>query len=133
MPLLARLFAPRHRKNHEDVAGRAAEVIGKVLRDIGIDRFLNGSLLLDRQFRVRFVSTAPLAPHGLLALVAVRELPEALILRAYVHDAALDAVELARHTGFLSDGLIRELRARSPEFDALAPCRPASRLAGEGG
>ena len=43
------------------------------------------------------------------------------------------AVELARHTGFLSDGLIRELRARSPEFDALAPCRPASRLAGEGG
>jgi len=128
MPLLARLFAPRRRKNREDVAGRAAEVIAKVLRDVGIDRFLNGCLLLDRAFRVRFVSaplSSPLlAPHALLAQVPVRELPEAMILRAYVEDAALDAVELARHTRFLTDGLVRELLARAPAFEAL----PARRV-----
>lgn len=125
MPLLARLFPPRRRKNREDVAGRSAEVIAKVLRDVGIDRFLNGCLLLDRAFRVRFVSAPPLAPHALLAQVPVRELPEAMILRAYVEDAALDAVELARHTRFLTDGLMRELLARAPAFEAL----PASRVA----
>jgi len=133
MPLLARLFPQQRRKNREDVAGRAAEVIAKVLRDVGIDRFLNGCLLLDPAFRVRFVSAPLSAPQALLAQVPVRELPEALVLRADVEDTALDAVELARHTGFLVDGLMRELLARAPAFEALPACRgdadPASQLA----
>lgn len=131
MPLLVRLFPPRRRKNREDVAGRAAEVIAKVLRDVGIDRFLNGCLLLDRAFRVRFVSAPPASPPDVLALVPVRELPEAVILRAYIEDAALDAVELARHTGFLADGLVRELLARAPAFAALPAGRGKAGLAGQ--
>lgn len=119
MPLLAKLFGPRRRKNRDEVAGRAREVIVQVLRDVGIDRFLNGWLLLDAGFRVRFMSAPPAGARELLALVPVRALPEALILRAYVHDAGLDASELARHGGFLADGLMRELLARAPALAAL--------------
>lgn len=124
MALLARLFSPRRRKNREDVAGRAAEVITQVLRDVGIDRFLNGCLLLDPQFRVRFLSTPPGASKDVLALVCVRDLPEAVIMRAYVRDAGLDAVEVARHTRFLTDGLMREFLAHSPALASL-PVRRA--------
>jgi len=122
---LSRLFAPRRRKNQEDVAGRATEVIAKVLSDIGIDRFLNGSLLLDRQFRPRFVSAPPGVRHDFVAAVAVRDLAEAHVLRAYVLDAALDAATVARHARLVSAGLMRHMLACSPELRAL----PARRLA----
>lgn len=122
---LSRLFAPRRRKNQEDVAGRATEVIAKVLSDIGIDRFLNGSLLLDRQFRPRFFAVLPTATRDFVATVAVRDLAEAQALRAYVLDAALDAATVARHAHLVSAGLMRQMLACSPELRAL----PARRVA----
>lgn len=122
---LSRLFAPRRRKNQEDVAGRATEVIAKVLSDIGIDRFLNGSLLLDHQFRPRFFAVLPTATHEFVATVAVRDLAEAHALRAYVHDAALDAATAACHARLVSAGLMRQMLACSPELRAL----PARRVA----
>lgn len=67
MLLLSRLFAPRRRKNQEDVAGRAAEVIAQVLFDVGIDRFVNGSMLLDRRFRPRFFVVPPGARRDVVA------------------------------------------------------------------
>lgn len=119
MLLLSRLFGPRRRKNQEEVAARAAEVIAQVLFDIGIDRFLNGSLLLDRQFKPRFFAVLPAAMHEYIAVVAVRDLAEAHLLRACVLDAALDAATVRRHAATLSDGLMRELLAGSPELRAL--------------
>lgn len=124
MLLFSRLFAPRRRKNQEDVAGRAAEVIAQVLFDVGIDRFLNGSMLLDRQFRPRFFAVPPGAGRDVVARVAMRDLAEAQLLRACVRDAALDATTVARHARSLSDGLMREMLACSPELRAL----PARRI-----
>ena len=124
MLMLSRLFAPRRRKNQEEVAARATQVIAQVLTDIGIDRFLNGSLLLNRRFRPRFFSVLPAARHDFLATVAVRDLAEAHVLRAYVSDAALDAATVARHARCLSDGLMRALLDSSPELRAL----PARRV-----
>ena len=60
--MLTRLFVPRRRKNQQEVAGRAAEVIQQVLFDVGVDRFLNGTVLLDPQFRLRFFSAASSSP-----------------------------------------------------------------------
>ncbi|MBQ5947031.1 hypothetical protein [Massilia sp. ST3] len=119
MELLTRLFAPRRRKTRQEVAGRATEVAQQVLSDIGIDRFLNGTILLDRQFRLRFFSSTPPSSGSALAAIAVRDLPEALILRAYVDDAGLDAATVRRHAPLLADGLMRELLARAPELRAL--------------
>jgi len=119
MHLLSRLFAPRRRKTQEDVAGRAAEVIAQVLSDVGIDRFLNGSMLLDRQFRPRFFAVPPGARRDVVATIAVRDLAEAQQLRTCVRDTVLDAAAAARHARTLSDALMREMLACSPELRAL--------------
>jgi hypothetical protein len=51
MALLKRLLAPRRPRNQLQIAGRAAEVIEKVICDVGVDTLVNGTLLLDSQFR----------------------------------------------------------------------------------
>ena len=40
MSMLLRLFAPRRRKNQEDVAARATQVIAQVLTDIGYHGYI---------------------------------------------------------------------------------------------
>lgn len=91
MQMLFRLFGPRRRKNQEDIAARAAEVIVHVLFDVGLDRFLAGTILLDRQFRLRFYAMAPQPSPAILACIAVRELDEAQVFRAQVLEAGIDA------------------------------------------
>jgi hypothetical protein len=126
MVLIERLLALRRRKNREEVAGRAAEVIAHVLFDVGVDRFLNGSMLLDRQFRLRFYAVLPPAADDMLAAIALCELPEAQQLRACMADVAFDANVVASHTQSLADGLMRELLACSAELRAL----PERRIGG---
>lgn len=123
MELLSRLFAPRRRRNQQEIAGRAAEVVEHVLYDIGIDRFLNGSMMLDARLRLRFFAVT--APTGAppFAIVPLRELPEALVLRAYVADVGLDATAVSRFVPLLVEGLMRELLERSPALRALPPRR----------
>ena len=119
MVLIERLLALRRRKNREEVAGRAAEVIAHVLFDVGVDRFMNGNMLLDRQFRLRFYAVLPLASDEILAAIALRDLPEAHAMRACMADVAFDAAVVALHTQGLADGLMRELLACSAELRAL--------------
>ncbi|MEW7849871.1 hypothetical protein AB2N08_14335 [Massilia aurea] len=123
MVLIERLLALRRRKNREEVAGRAAEVIAHVLFDVGVDRFMNGSMLLDRQFRLRFYAVLPLGADERLAAIALRDLPEAQAMRACMADVAFDAVVVAHHTQDLTDGLMRELLACSAELRALPALR----------
>jgi hypothetical protein len=119
MALLTRLFAPRRRKNQQEIAGRAAEVIDHVIFDVGVDRFVNGTLLLDKEFRLRFYGVAPASDRDVLASIAVRELEEARAFRALVNEATVDTATLNLHTDRLVLGLMRELRARSPALRAL--------------
>lgn len=125
MEMLSRLFGPRRRKNQEEIAGRAAQIVVQVLFDVGADRFLNGSIRLDRQFRLRFYAAPPQASFDTLAMLPVRELDEAHVFRAHVQGAGLDAATVGRHAPFLVDGLMRELRARSPALCALPASRDA--------
>lgn len=81
MAWIAQLFIPRRRKNRRELAGRAAEVIQHVIFDVGIDRFLNGTLLVDRRYRLRFFG-GNVPGGGALAAVAVATLPRARALRA---------------------------------------------------
>lgn len=119
MVLIGRLLALRRRKNREEVAGRAAEVIAHVLFDVGADRFLNGSILLDRRFRLRFYAVLPPASDDMLAAIALCDLPEAQHMRACMADVAFDAHVVACHTQGLADGLMRELLACSAELREL--------------
>ena len=134
MHMLFRLFGPRRRKNRQEIAGRAAEVIVHVLFDVGLDRFLAGTVLLDSQFRLHFYAMPPQASSAVLASVAVADLAEARVFRAHVAQAGIDTPTLARHTGIMADALMRELCARSPALRALPavrhPVRKAAVLAG---
>lgn len=128
MHMLFRLFGPRRRKNQEEIAGRAAEIILQVLFDVGVDRFVDGSVLLDQNFRLRFYAVPPRGARGILASVAVAELGAAREFRTQVHDAGLNAPTVLRQAQLLVDELMRELRARSPALRAL----PLSRSKGAG-
>lgn len=133
MEMLSRLFGPRRRKNQEEIAARAAQVIVHVLFDVGVDRFLNGTVQLDRQFRLRFYAVPPHASPETLVSIAVHELDEARVFSNHVAGTRLDAAVLGRHAPFLADGLMRELRARSPALCALPASRsrkPVPTLAG---
>lgn len=123
MHMLLRLFGPRRRKNQEEIAGRAAEVIVHVLFDVGLDRFLAGTILLDRKFRLRFYAVAPQPSPAILASIAVGELDEARMFRAQVHEAGIDASTLAIHAGIMADGIMQALRSQSPALCALPATR----------
>lgn len=123
MHMLFRLFGPRRRKNQEDIAGRAAEVIVHVLFDVGLDRFLAGTILLDREFRLRFYAVAPQPSPTILASIAVSELDEAQAFRAQVRDAGIDAPLLATHARIMADSVMQALRSQSPALCALPATR----------
>ena len=123
MHMLFRLFGPRRRKNQEDIAGRAAEVIVHVLFDVGLDRFLAGTMLLDREFRLRFYAVAPQRSPAILASIAVSELDEAQAFRARVLEAGIDAPLLATHARIMADSVMQALRSQSPALCALPATR----------
>ncbi len=118
MALLLRLFGPRRRKTLDDVADRAAEVVVQVLYDVGVDRFLDGSVLLDRRFRVVFYAMPPIESPIFQARVAVRELPAACRFRDAVACQGFDAA-LDRHVPGVVDDLMRSLCERAPALRGL--------------
>jgi hypothetical protein len=118
MALLLRLFGPRRRKTHDDVAGRAAEVVVQVLYDVGVDRFLGGSMLLDRRFRVVFYAMPPIDSPIFQARVAVRELGAARRFADAVDAEGFDAA-LERHVAAIVDELMQALGSRAPALCAL--------------
>jgi hypothetical protein len=118
MALLLRLFGPRRRKTQDDVAGRAAEVVVQVLYDVGVDRFLGGSVLLDRRFRVVFYAMPPIDSPIFQARVAVRELGAARRFADAVDAEGFDAA-LERHVAAIVDELMQALRSRAPALSAL--------------
>lgn len=123
MQMPFRLFGPRRRKNQEEIAGRAAEVIVHVLFDVGLDRFLAGTILLDREFRLRFHAVAPPPSSAILASIAVCELDEARVFHARVLGEGIDGPTLAIHARIMADGVMRVLRSQSPALCALPATR----------
>jgi hypothetical protein len=131
MALLKLLLARRRPRNQQQIAGRAAEVIEKVIFDVGVDALVNGTLLLDRRFRPRFVGLMPVPRRGVIAAVNLKQVPEAALFHAQVGAALRGpaasgcivpgrlALALASPVSGLVDGLMREFKAQSPAFRAL--------------
>lgn len=127
MALLLRLFGPRRRKTQDDVAGRAAEVVVQVLYDVGVDRFLGGSMLLDRRFRLVFYAMPPIDSPIFQARVAVRELGAARRFADAVDAEGFDAA-LARHVAAIVDELMQALRSHAPALCALPSRRKGTEV-----
>lgn len=130
MAWIAQLLIPRRRKNRRELADRAAEVIRQVLFDMGIERFLHGTMLVDRQYRVRFVS-GKLAGGVALAAVPVAMLARAHALQAAVPQLPALAAFHQHDVGLLVEELMAALLAQSAPLRALPACRyrPAERSA----
>lgn len=102
-------------RSQQAVAERAAQVIDKVIFDMGAPRLVQGTVRLDPGFRPRFHSSAIAPAPDALALVPLAALAEAAPLGKLDEDrAALEA-----HTAVLVTALLREFRAQSPRFRAL--------------
>lgn len=118
MAWIVQLFVPRRRKNRRELADRAAEVIRHVLFDIGVDRFLNGTLLVDRHYRVRFLS-GNVSAGGVLAAVPVAALSRARALRANAAQLSLLAGLPQAAVALLVEELMAALLAQSALLRAL--------------
>ena len=106
-------------RSQQAVAERAAEVIGKVIFDMGAPRLVQGTVRLDPGFRPRFHSS-PVAPAPrALARVPLAALPEAAPLHRLDAALAADPAALEAYTAVLVAALLREFRAQSPRFRAL--------------
>lgn len=118
MAWIAQLFLPRRRRNRRELADRASDVIRQVLFDIGIDRFLNGTLLVDRHYRLRFFS-GNVPGGGTLAAVPVAALPRARALHANAARLPLLSALPQPVLALLVDELMAALLAQSALLRAL--------------
>jgi hypothetical protein len=108
--------------SQRDVRERAAQVINRVIFDLGVDRFVQGTFRLDRRCRPRFSSAAPDPGHDGVA-VALAQLAECVALKAAARGDA-DPQAMRACTAAVVDGLLREFRAGSPRFRALPAASP---------
>lgn len=119
MQLFSRLGWRTRRVGRAQVAQRAARVIDKAMFDVGIDNFLNGTVLLDERLRPRFFSATALRQRPGVATVVLAQLEEARALQALACTFDIDAHDRKERSAALLNGVIREFHAQSPAFRAL--------------
>jgi len=119
MQLFSVLLWRSRRLGRDQVAARAARVIDKAMFDVGIDNFLNGTVMLDEHFRPRFFSATALQKRRGVATVLLSELDAAPALQALACSFDVDATDRKQCSAALLDGVIREFRSQSPAFRAL--------------
>ena len=125
--MLRRMFATRTMLSQRHVGERAAQVIDRVIFDMGVDRLVQGSFGLDRRCRPHF-SSAPVRPGRDGVAVALAQLAECTALSAAAKRNPDPAV-IRMYTAALVDSLLREFRARSPRFRALPVVAAGQRIA----
>jgi hypothetical protein len=119
MQLFSVLLWRSRRLGRNQVAERAARVIDKAMFDVGIDNFLNGTVMLDEHFRPRFFSATALRKRPGVATVVLSQLDEAPALQALACTFDFESRDRKARSAALLDGVIREFRSQSPAFRAL--------------
>lgn len=125
--MLRRMFATRTMHSQRQVGERAAQVIDRVIFDMGVDRLVQGSFGLDRHLRPHF-SSAPVMRGRDGVAVALAQLAECTALSAAARRDPDPAV-LRMYKAAVVAGLLREFRARSPRFRALPVVHAGQRIA----
>jgi hypothetical protein len=123
MGFMTDMFAGRAMHSQRDVRERTAQVIDRVIFDLGVDRFVQGTFRLDRHCRPRF-SSAAVDPGRDGVAVGLARLAECVALRA-VACRDPDPQVLRLYTAAVVDALLREFRAGSARFRALPDAAPA--------
>ncbi|MFC0132728.1 hypothetical protein [Massilia eurypsychrophila] len=121
--LLQRFWSPKP-PSQAHVIMRATAVINHVIFDVGIDTLVGGTFVLDKRLRLRFVSMAPARPRGVVALLKVSQLEEAVLFRGLGIDEVLDMRIVRQHSACLARAVVRDLGVQSAALRAL-PAAPA--------
>jgi hypothetical protein len=119
MQLFSALLWRSRRLGREQVAQRAQRVLEKAMFDVGIDNFLNGTVMLDEYFRPRFFSATAQRQRPGVAIVVLSQLDEAQALQTLACTFDLEADDRKEHSAALLNGVIREFHSQSPAFRAL--------------
>ena len=119
MQLFSGLLFRSRRLGREQIAQRAARVIDKAMFDVGIDNFLNGTVMLDEHFRPRFFSVAARRQRPGMATVVLSQLHEAQAFQSLACSFDLEARDRKERSAALLNGVIREFHAQSRAFRAL--------------
>lgn len=119
MQLFTGILWRSRRLGREQVAQRAARVIDQAMFDVGIDNFLNGTVMLDEHFRPRFFSAAAMRKRPGVATVVLSELDEAPALQSLACNFDLESRDRKERSAALLNGVIREFQSQSPAFRAL--------------
>jgi hypothetical protein len=118
MRLLSGFMLRTRRSGRDQVTRRAARVIDKAMFDVGIDNFVNGTVMLDKHLRPRFFSAAA-QRHAGVATVVLAQLDEARALLGLACTFDIEARDRKERSAALLDGVIREFTSQSPAFRAL--------------
>lgn len=127
MSFMTRMLAARAMHSQRDVRERAMQVIDRVIFDLGVDRFVQGTFRLDRRCRPRF-SSAALDPGRDGVAVDLARLAECVALRAAAR-ADADPQVMWLYKAAVVDSLLREFRAGSARFRALPAASPGTAVA----
>jgi hypothetical protein len=122
MNLLQQLIGRKRRISQAGVARRAAAVIEHVIFDVGGSSLAGGTFVLDKAFRLSFLSVMAHQRRGMIASVRVGDIAESLPFRAPIPHAARDSVAMRAHSARLAMAVVRELGLQSAAFRALPLC-----------
>jgi hypothetical protein len=122
MKFLQTLIRRKHTISQAAVARRAAAVIEHVIFDVGGGSLAGGTFVLDKAFRLRFLSAMARQHHGIIASVRVGDIAESLPFRAPILNPERDRVAMQAHSASLARAVVRELGLQSAAFRALPLC-----------
>jgi hypothetical protein len=104
------------------VVRRAEAVIEQVIFDVGDGSLAGGTFVLDKAFRVRFLSAMARHRHGVIASVRVGDIAESLPFRQAGPHCERDDVAMQANSASLATAVVRELGLQSAAFRALPVC-----------
>jgi hypothetical protein len=117
------ILVKRKRKiSQAAVARRVAAVIEHVIFDVGGGSLAGGTFVLDKAFRLRFLSAMAGQHHGVIASVRVSDIAESLPFREACPHAERDSVAMQACSASLATAVVRELGLQSAAFRALPLC-----------
>jgi hypothetical protein len=122
MKFLQILIRRKRKISQAAVARRAAAVIEHVIFDVGGASLASGTFVLDKAFRLSFVSVMARQRMGVIASVRVGDIAESLPFRDTCPDAARDSAAMRVHLASLAAAVVRELGLQSAAFRALPLC-----------
>jgi threonine dehydratase len=122
MKFLQQLLGRKRRISQAGVARRAQAMIEHVIFDVGGGSLAGGTFVLDKAFRLRFLSATAGQCHGMIASVRVGDIAESVPFRAPALHAARDSAAMQAHSDSLALAVVREIGLQSAAFRALPLC-----------